>query len=335
MTTLPEKVLCAEGLTVEFRTRGGLVRVVDDVSFELRAGETLGVVGESGSGKSVSMLALLGLIRDGNAVVSGRVLFDGQDLLALPAKNMRDYRGDKIAMIFQDPMTSLNPVYRVGWQIAEQIRQHRRVGMRAARRRAVELLETVGIPSPGTRARDYPHQFSGGMRQRVMIAMALSCEPDVLIADEPTTALDVSVQAQILRIIRDLSARTGTSVILITHDLGVLAGIASRVQVMYAGRIVEQAPTAQLFARPQHPYTVGLLGSIPRLDVPRPARLPSIEGLPPLAADLGPGCAFAPRCPDAEAVCLEQRPVLLPSAQEHFDACLLRHASTPDEKRTA
>ncbi|GAA1033833.1 MULTISPECIES: ABC transporter ATP-binding protein [Amycolatopsis] len=335
MTTLPEKVLSAEGLTVEFRTRGGLVRVVDDVSFELRAGETLGVVGESGSGKSVSMLALLGLIRDGNAVVSGRVLFDGQDLLALPAKSMRDYRGDKIAMIFQDPMTSLNPVYRVGWQIAEQIRQHRRIGMRAARRRAVELLEMVGIPSPGARARDYPHQFSGGMRQRVMIAMALSCEPDVLIADEPTTALDVSVQAQILRIIRDLSARTGTSVILITHDLGVLAGIASRVQVMYAGRIVEQAPTAQLFARPQHPYTVGLLGSIPRLDVPRPARLPSIEGLPPLASDLGPGCAFAPRCPDAEAVCLEQRPVLLPSAQEHFDACLLRHASTPDEKRTA
>ncbi|EFL10060.1 nickel import ATP-binding protein NikD [Streptomyces sp. AA4] len=226
-------------------------------------------------------------------------------------------------------------MYRVGWQIAEQIRQHQRIGIRAARRRAVELLDLVGIPSPDARARDYPHQFSGGMRQRVMIAMALSCEPDVLIADEPTTALDVSVQAQILRIIRDLSARTGTSVILITHDLGVLAGIASRVQVMYAGRIVEQAPTAQLFARPRHPYTVGLLGSIPRLDVPRPARLPSIEGLPPLAADLGPGCAFAPRCPEAEAVCVRKRPVLLPSAAEHLDACLLRHASPPDEKRTA
>ncbi|WP_409463128.1 ABC transporter ATP-binding protein [Amycolatopsis sp. GA6-003] len=327
--------LSAEGLTVEFRTRNGLVRVVDDVSFSLPEGETLGVVGESGSGKSVTMLALLGLIRDSNAIVRGRVLFDGRDLLALPPKRRREYRGSRIAMIFQDPMTSLNPVYRVGWQIAEQICHHQRGGMRAARRRAVELLGLVGIPSPDARARDYPHQFSGGMRQRVMIAMALSCEPDVLIADEPTTALDVSVQAQILRIIRDLSARSGTSVVLITHDLGVLAGIASRIQVMYAGRIVEQAPTAQLFAHPRHPYTVGLLGSIPRLDVPRPPRLPSIEGLPPLAADIGPGCAFAPRCPDAQAVCVQQRPVLLPSAAEHFHACLLRHAPSPDEKRTA
>ncbi|MFD2470064.1 ABC transporter ATP-binding protein [Amycolatopsis silviterrae] len=327
--------LIAEGLTVEFRTPGGLVRVVDDVSFELPAGETLGVVGESGSGKSVAMLALLGLIRGDNAIVRGRVFFDGQDLLALPPKRMRAYRGEKIAMIFQDPMTSLNPVYRVGWQIAEQIRQHRRTTARAARRRAVELLDLVGIPGPEARARDYPHQFSGGMRQRVMIAMALSCDPDILIADEPTTALDVSVQAQILRLVRDLSARTGTSVILITHDLGVLAGIASRVQVMYAGRIVERAPTAQLFARPRHPYTVGLLGSIPRLDAPRPARLPSIEGLPPLAADVGPGCAFAPRCPSAEAMCVQQRPVLLPSAAEHFDACLVRQAQLPDGKRTA
>ncbi|MGW7535368.1 ABC transporter ATP-binding protein [Amycolatopsis sp. NPDC054798] len=327
--------LSAEGLTVEFRTPDGLVRVVDDVSFELAEGETLGVAGESGSGKTVAMLALLGLLREGDAIVSGRVLFDGQDLLALPAKRLRAYRGDRIAMIFQDPMTSLNPVHRVGWQIAEQIRQHRRSGKRAALRRAVELLDLVGIPSPDARARDYPHQFSGGMRQRVMIAMALSCDPGVLIADEPTTALDVSVQAQILRLIRDLSARTGTSVVLITHDLGVLAGIASRVQVMYAGRIVEQAPTAQLFARPRHPYTVGLLGSIPRLDAPRPARLPSIKGLPPLAADLGPGCAFAPRCPDAEARCVRQRPALLPSALEHFDACLLRHTPVPDEKRTA
>ncbi|GAA4523639.1 ABC transporter ATP-binding protein [Amycolatopsis samaneae] len=331
--------LVVDGLTVEFRGPDGPVRVVDDVSFELSAGETLGVAGESGSGKSVTMLAMLGLIRDAGAVVTGRVLFDGQDLLALPENRLRDYRGDRVAMIFQDPMTSLNPVYRVGWQIAEQIRRHRRIGARAARRRAAELLELVGIPSPGARARDYPHQFSGGMRQRVMIAMALSCEPDVLIADEPTTALDVSVQAQILRIIRDLGTRTGTGVIMITHDLGVLAGIASRVQVMYAGRIVEQAPTARLFARPRHPYTIGLLGSIPRLDLPRPARLPSIEGLPPLAADLGPGCAFAPRCREAEDLCLRHRPTLLPTAgtgpPDHLDACLLRHSPLPDEKRTA
>ncbi|MFD9893466.1 ABC transporter ATP-binding protein [Amycolatopsis sp. NPDC059027] len=331
--------LVVDGLTVEFHGPNGPVRVVDDVSFELSAGETLGVVGESGSGKSITMLAVLGLIRDTRAIVTGRVLFDGRDLLALPGNRMRDYRGSRIAMIFQDPMTSLNPVYRVGWQIAEQILRHQRIGARAARRRAVELLDLVGVPGPETRARDYPHQFSGGMRQRVMIAMALSCEPDILIADEPTTALDVSVQAQILRIIRDLSARTGTSVILITHDLGVLAGIASRVQVMYAGRIVERAPTAELFATPRHPYTIGLLGSIPRLDVPRPARLPSIEGLPPPAAEIGPGCAFAPRCRDAEDVCVRHRPVLLPAAgpdpPEHFDACLLRHAPLQDGKGTA
>ena len=315
-------------LKVSFRTENGLVRAVDGVSFTLEAGHVLGIVGESGSGKSVTVMSIMQLIHDPNAIFEGQVLYKGRDLMGLSQRQMRSVRGAEIAMIFQDPMTSLNPVYRVGWQIEEQLHAHERLARRAARARAIELLAAVGIPGAGRRIDDYPHQFSGGMRQRVMIAIALACNPDLLIADEPTTALDVTIQAQILSLIDRLKVEFGSAVIVITHDMGVVAQIAETVAVMYAGQIVEQGGVDAVFARPQHPYAWGLLGSIPRLDRPKPGRLPTIRGLPPSLIDLPAGCSFAPRCDHAHAAC-RVRPELRPRSDPgHLDRCVL----TPEQK---
>ena len=325
MSTPPETVLEVTNLRVGFRTESGLIQAVDDVSFSLGRGEVLSIVGESGSGKSVSAMTLMGLTRSPNATISGRaVLSDGTDLLTADDEQMRRVRGARIAMIFQDPMSALTAVYRVGDQIAEQILAHEKVSKQAARARAVDLLGRVGIPRPQERARSYPHEFSGGMRQRVMIAMALSCSPEILIADEPTTALDVTIQAQILEEIEDLRAETGVAVLLITHDLGVVAEVADRVVVMYAGRVVEEAQLRELFKDPLHPYTWGLLGSVPRVDLERPARLPTISGSPPSLLRLPPGCHFITRCPHRMAIC-EVEPELRTMAPEggHPDRCHL------------
>jgi peptide/nickel transport system ATP-binding protein len=310
-------------LKVSFRTDDGVVRAVDGVSATLNEGETLGIVGESGSGKSVTMMTVMRLITDPNAEFEGEVLYKGTDLMSLPQDRIRAIRGAGIAMIFQDPMTSLNPVYKVGWQIEEQIREHEQISKQAARERTVELLAAVGIPNPRERIDAYPHEFSGGMRQRVMIAMAVSCNPDVLIADEPTTALDVTIQAQILNLIKKLKRDFGTAVVLITHDMGVVADMADRIVVMYAGRIVEQGTQRELFYDPQHPYTWGLLGSIARLDRPRPRRLAAIPGMPPSLLRLPEGCAFSERCDHRFELC-SQRPELLDrSGNGHLDACHL------------
>jgi peptide/nickel transport system ATP-binding protein/oligopeptide transport system ATP-binding protein len=324
-------LLEVEGLHVRFRTDDGVVRAVDGVSLELANGEILAVVGESGCGKSVTAQTIMGLTRTTNAEFEGSVRLRGRELLGAPAAELQRVRGKEIAMVFQDPMTSLNPVHRVGDQIVEQIRAHEEVSKREAGERAVELLERVGIPRARDRARSYPHEFSGGMRQRVMIAMALSCDPDVLIADEPTTALDVTVQAQILERIRSLRETADAGVILVTHDLGVVADIADRIAVMYAGRIVEEGTLDEVFYDPQHPYTWGLLGSIARLDRPRPKRLPAIAGAPPSLLAPPEGCHFRPRCPHEFEQC-SQTPALeprLPEAPGHCDRCWL----TPDEKR--
>jgi oligopeptide/dipeptide ABC transporter ATP-binding protein len=302
-------MLSVEDLSVSFATDGGTVHAVDGVSFDLAAGEILAIVGESGSGKSVTAQTVLGLTRAPNATITGAVRFDGQDLTQLNDRHLRDIRGERIAMIFQDPMTSLNPVYRVGNQIAEMIRAHRDVSKGEARDRAIELLRSVGIPNPERRVRSYPHEFSGGMRQRVMIAMALALDPEVLIADEPTTALDVTVQAQILRLLEKLNAERGLAVVMITHDLGVVAEVADRVAVMYAGQIVEDATLESLFYDPKHPYTWGLLGSLARLDQPRPVRLAQIAGMPPSLIVPPTGCRFAPRCPHAFEKCTEPPPL--------------------------
>jgi oligopeptide/dipeptide ABC transporter ATP-binding protein len=310
-------------LRVTFDTEDGVVRAVDGVSFELGEGETLGIVGESGSGKSVTMMSVMRLIIDPNAHFAGSVAYRGQDLMALDRREMRAVRGSEIAMIFQDPMTSLNPVYKVGWQIAEQIRAHRKVSKAEAHKLAVELLAAVGIPNPERRADDYPHHFSGGMRQRVMIALALSCDPRVLIADEPTTALDVTIQAQILALIKKLRTDFGSSVVLITHDMGVVAEMADRVAVMYAGRIVEHGTVREIFHRPQHPYTWGLLGSIARLDRPKPERLNAIPGSPPSLTRLPTGCAFAERCAYRFDKCAEVPPLHDRVGNGHLDACHL------------
>jgi oligopeptide/dipeptide ABC transporter ATP-binding protein len=263
------------------------------------------------------------LIRDPNAITTGEVLYKGRDLLKLSSDQMRSVRGSEIAMIFQDPMTSLNPVYRVGWQIAEQVRAHEKMSKAQAHRRAVELLDAVGIPRPDLRVDDYPHQFSGGMRQRAMIAMALSCNPDLLIADEPTTALDVTIQAQIIVLLRRLQSDFGSAIMLITHDMGVVADIADRVCVMYAGRVVEDGPKRELFRNAQHPYTWGLLGSIPRIDRPKPHRLTAIPGLPPSLLALPTGCSFAPRCPHVFPACSEQPALEERAAPGHRDRCFL------------
>jgi peptide/nickel transport system ATP-binding protein len=327
---MAERLLEVKSLRVRFTTEDGVVRAVDDVSFELDRGKVLGVVGESGSGKSVTAMTVLGLTRDKNTAFEGEVLYRGENLLALPESRLREVRGNEIAMIFQDPMTSLNPVYRVGDQIVEAIQAHEKVDKRNARRRAVELLRQVGIPNPEARVDDFPHQFSGGMRQRAMIAMALSCNPDVLIADEPTTALDVTIQAQILELLDRLRADFDSAVILITHDLGVVAEVADEIVVMYAGRIVERGGKRQLFYDPQHPYTWGLLGSIPRLDRPKPKKLASIEGMPPSLINLPQGCKFRPRCPHAFDKCIEE-PELASRVDErgHLDRCWL----SVEEKR--
>jgi len=290
-----DPVLSVRDLTVRIGTRRGVARVVNGVSYDVHPGETLAIVGESGSGKSVGALAVLGLL-DEAATATGQVLLDGVDLLAAGERQLRRIRGNEIAMVFQDPMTSLNPVKTIGSQLVEPIELHGVATGAAARDRAVELLEQVGLPDARERLGDYPHRFSGGMRQRVMIAMALACEPKVLLADEATTALDVTTQAQILEVVAGLQRRLGLAVVWITHDLGVVAGIADRVAVMYAGRILEQAPVDELYAAPRHPYTMGLLAAVPRVGADRPRRLTTIPGQPPDPTALPPGCAFHPRC---------------------------------------
>jgi peptide/nickel transport system ATP-binding protein len=321
---MPERLLEVEDLSVHFATEDGMVRAVDGVSFTLDRGEVVGVVGESGSGKSVTAMTIMGLTRGVNAKFDGAVRYQGTDLLQISDTAMQNYRGNEIGMIFQDPMTSLNPVYRVGEQITEAIRAHEQIDKRQARKRAVELLKQVGIPNPESRVDDFPHQFSGGMRQRAMIAMALSCNPSILIADEPTTALDVTIQAQILELVAQLKDDFDSAVIMITHDLGVVAELADEIAVMYAGRIVEHGTKRQIFYDPQMPYTWGLLGSIPRLDRPKPERLHSIDGAPPSLINPPPGCKFRPRCPHAFEKCTEE-PALENRDEEpgHLDRCWL------------
>ena len=321
-----EPLLSVEDLRVSFRTEEGLVRAVDGVSFTVGAGEVVAIVGESGSGKSVTSMTLMGLTRSPNATFEGTAHFEGTELIGATNDQLRRIRGRRIAMIFQDPMSSLDPVYRIGAQISEQIRAHdKKISKAAALDRSVELMERVGIPRARDRARSYPHEFSGGMRQRVMIAMALSCSPSLLIADEPTTALDVTIQAQILDELRDLRANSGTGIILVTHDLGVVADIADRIIVMYAGRVVEQGSLDELFYDPQHPYTWGLLGSITRIDSDRSRRLPAIPGLPPSLMNAPAGCHFRPRCPHAFDRCLEVPPLEArrPEVPDQLDRCWL------------
>jgi peptide/nickel transport system ATP-binding protein len=329
---MAEPLLSVKDLKVSFATEEGVVQAVDGVSFDLAAGEVLAVVGESGSGKSVTAMTLMGLTRSPNARFEGTATYKGTELIAASEDDLRRVRGAEIAMIFQDPMTSLNPVQRIGAQIVEQIQEHEGLPDQQARERTVELLERVGIPRARERVDNYPHEFSGGMRQRVMIALALSCNPSVLIADEPTTALDVTIQAQILQRMRDLREETGAAVILVTHDLGVVADIADRIAVMYAGRIVEEGTLDEIFYDPQHPYTWGLLGSITRVDKPRPERLPAIAGLPPSLANRPEGCHFRPRCPHEFSECTKVPPLEghIPGNPEHRDRCWL----TLDEKRT-
>jgi peptide/nickel transport system ATP-binding protein len=324
-------LLDVDELRVSFATEEGVVQAVDGVTFELRAGEVLAVVGESGSGKSVTAMTLMGLTRSTNTRFEGTARYKGTELIGASEAELRRIRGAEIAMIFQDPMTSLNPVQRVGEQIVEQIQEHEAVPDQQARERTVELLDRVGIPRARERVDNYPFEFSGGMRQRVMIALALSCSPSVLIADEPTTALDVTIQAQILHRIRELREETGAAVILVTHDLGVVADIADRIAVMYAGRIVEQGTLDQIFYDPQHPYTWGLLGSITRVDKPRPERLPAIPGLPPSLADRPEGCHFRPRCPHEFAECARVPPLeaRVGGGSAHLDRCWL----SVEEKR--
>ena len=319
-----EPLLDVQGLRVEFRTRGGIARVLDDVSFSVGPGRILGIVGESGCGKSMTALSILGLVPSPpGEVKGGRILFQGRDLLQLPADEMRDLRGGDIAMIFQEPMTSLNPVFTCGDQIAEAVRLHQPVSMADARARAVEMLRAVAIPEPEARANSYPHQLSGGMRQRVMIAMALSCEPKLLIADEPTTALDVTVQAQIFALLRDLRDRMGTAVIMITHDMGAIAEMADDVAVMYAGRVIEKGSADDILDNPSHPYTQGLLASIPRIDQGHDADLPEIPGVVPPLTELGQGCAFADRCRYAFDLCRQVEPAHVGVSPGHSAACHL------------
>ena len=328
---MADPLLSVKDLAVSFATEEGVVQAVDGVSFDLAPGEVLAVVGESGSGKSVTAMTLMGLTRSPNARFEGTAHYKGTELIGAPENELRRVRGAEIAMIFQDPMTSLNPVHKIGRQIMEQIQEHEGLPDQQARERTIELLDRVGIPRARERVDNYPHEFSGGMRQRVGIALALSCSPSVLIADEPTTALDVTIQAQILQRMRELREETGAAVILVTHDLGVVADIADRIAVMYAGRIVEEGTLDEIFYDPQHPYTWGLLGSITRVDKPRPERLPAIAGLPPSLADRPEGCHFRPRCPHEFAECRKIPPLEahLQGSPEHRDRCWL----SVDEKR--
>ena len=316
------KVLEVEDIHTRFHTRDGTIYAVNGVGFDLDEGELLGVVGESGCGKSVTMLSMLKLLPMPPAeIVSGRACLDGKDLMALDAEELRRVRGAEVGFIFQDPMTSLNPVLTIGYQLMEPLRTHLGMGRSAARQRAVEMLDRVGIPSAEDRLSAFPHQFSGGMRQRVMIAIALACNPKLLIADEPTTALDVTIQAQILDLIKDLRRQFGIAIIWITHDLGVLAGLADRIVIMYAGKIVERADVSSLYGRPQHPYTRGLLGTLPRLDGTRADRLATIPGQPPHLSEPPRGCPFASRCPHAFDVCRRENPPLLQVGDGHEVAC--------------
>lgn len=315
-------LLQVKGLTTQFRTDRGTVTAVDDVSFDVQAGETLAIVGESGSGKSVTALSILGLIPDPpGRIAHGQILFEGEDLVRMGKKEMRAVRGNRIAMIFQEPMSSLNPALTVGMQIAEPINLHRKTPWKQALDSARTLLGRVQVPDPASRVDAYPHQFSGGMRQRAMISMAMACEPKLIIADEPTTALDVTVQAQVLDLLKDLTHDTGAALILITHDLGVVARYADRVAVMYGGRIVETASARDLYARPQHPYTRGLMHSVPRIDSDTTQPLIPIPGQPPDLSALPKGCAFAPRCAHAMARCTQSRPPLTAVTTHHLKAC--------------
>jgi oligopeptide/dipeptide ABC transporter ATP-binding protein len=316
------KLLEVQDLKTSFRTTSGVVRAVDGVSWDIEEGETVALVGESGCGKSVSALSVMRLVAEpAGRIEGGRILFKGRDLLALSEEEMRTVRGREIAMVFQEPMTSLNPVLSVGRQLTEGLEIHLKMNAAQARGRAVELLGMVGIPDPERRLGQYPHHFSGGMRQRMMIAMALACNPSLILADEPTTALDVTIQAQILELMQDLSRRLGVAMLIITHNLGVVARYADRVNVMYAGRIIEQASAAELYAHPRHPYTMGLLRSVPRLDEPRRARLDPIEGQPPDLTRLPPGCAFGPRCAYRVERCSERAPPLAGVRAGHRSAC--------------
>jgi oligopeptide/dipeptide ABC transporter ATP-binding protein len=316
-------LLSIRGLRTWFHTRAGIARAVDDVNLHLQPGETLALAGESGSGKSVTAYSILRLIQPPGRIEAGEIMFNGTNLLTLDDRGIRNVRGNRVAMIFQEPLSAFNPVQKVGAQIVEAIRLHRRVSRRAAYARAVELLAQVGIPSPGARAHEFPHRLSGGMRQRAMIALALACEPDILIADEPTTALDVTTQAQILDLLKSLQARNGMGLLLITHDLGVVAETADRVAVMYAGRVVEEGPVDTLFSRPSHPYTAGLLAAVAIDDVPPGERLPEISGMAPSLLAMPQGCAFAARCPKASAAagCFTESPVFSSLTLQRHVAC--------------
>ena len=327
-----EPLLEVKNLKTQFFTQDGVVKAVDDVSFYIMPGETLGVVGESGSGKSMTGLSIMRLIPSPpGKIVNGEVIFQGRDVLEMSEEEVRGIRGNDIAMIFQDPMTSLNPVLTINRQISESLILHMGMNKGQAKARAIELLEMVGIPNADERVDQYPHQFSGGMRQRVMIAMALSCNPQLLIADEPTTALDVTIQAQILDLMTTLQSDTGTGVLLITHSMGVVAGMADRVQVMYAGHIVETATTEEIFANPRHPYTVGLMKSIPRLDAEKKEKLQPIRGLPPDLIDLPDMCPFVPRCNYAREKCEQKNPPLLEVKPGHYSACWFHQEVSLDD----
>ncbi len=317
------KLLQVENLQTQFLTSAGVVRAVDGVSYDVEEGETVALVGESGCGKSVSALSIMRLVAEpAGRIVGGKILFQGRDLLELSEEQMREVRGRDIAMIFQEPMTSLNPVLTIGRQLTEGLEIHLGMDIEAAKARAVELLGMVGIPDPARRLTQYPHQFSGGMRQRMMIAMALACNPKLILADEPTTALDVTIQAQILELMQDLSQRLGVAMLIITHNLGVVARYADRVNVMYAGRIIERGTAAEIYSNPRHPYTLGLLNSVPRLDEPIRAKLDPIEGQPPDLTRLPPGCAFTPRCVFRKERCEKEVPTLVPvGAEGHIAAC--------------
>ena len=333
---MAEALLSVRDLKTYFYTDEGVVRAVDGLSYDLHRGETLGIVGESGSGKSVHALSIMRLIpTPPGKIVGGQILFEGRDLLKLSDEGIRRIRGNRIAMVFQEPMTSLNPVLTIGEQIAEAVMLHQKLGKKAAWDRAAEMLDRVKIPLARDRVKDYPHQFSGGMRQRVMIAMALSCNPSVLIADEPTTALDVTIQAQIIELMRELQREFGTSIIMITHNLGVVAEMCDNVVVMYAGRPIERTDIKRIFKEPKHPYTWGLLHSIPKL-YERHDRLIPIEGQPPSLIDLPPGCAFAPRCPFVMEICVQADPPDYPVGQEHTAKCYLySDKATEKEKKAA
>ena len=319
---MADPLLSVQNLSTSFFTSEGVVQAVNDVSYDLMPGQTLGLVGESGSGKSVSALSLLRLIPNPpGKIVNGEVWFDGEELMSVDDSRMREIRGNDIAMVFQEPMTSLNPVLTIGFQLTEALKLHLDMSNQEAWDRAAELLRLVGIPDSERRLKDYPHQFSGGMRQRVMIALAVSCNPRLIIADEPTTALDVTIQAQVLEVMRDLAEQFGTALVIITHNLGVVARYAERVIVMYAGRIIESGSAEEVYHDPKHPYTLGLLKSVPRLDEDRPEKLEAIEGLPPLVIDLPDACAFAPRCPYAIDKCSEAMPELEEISPSHWSRC--------------